>query len=544
MAAKPSLPPPGSDSRAQRTLGFGRVPGTPEEARAHLQARVQAFVGLFAAVWTLFFLAQLVVRWTADSRLMLNFERVDVSGIHLACATVLGTTFVLMRRNKFGLVALGRIEISATLLQAHALAVMILVGGLPRFRSELSAVLGLTNILAARAALVPSTSRETVIVGGLAIAPLPFATWFMYVSRDVPEGLPGAAALAAFTGTWCVFAIVVAVTIARVIYGLERTVKQATTLGQYTLEEPLGEGAMGQVFRARHALLRRPTAIKLLPPEKSGADAIKRFEREVQLTSELSHPNIVAIYDYGQTPEGIFYYAMEYLEGTDLDRLVKKQGPLPPLRVQQILRQVADALTEAHAIKLIHRDIKPANIVLVKRRRQRDFVKVLDFGLVKELRPDAHAPSLSNVANLVGTPLYVSPESITDPTKVDHRSDLYALGAVGYFLLTGAPWMKGKNLVEICAAHLYETPEPPSKRLGKPVPASLEALVLKCLAKDPAKRPQSAAEIMDALDAAIDVQPSSEDAHAQESAAEDDPPIDRPSMLTGTALRIDLQKRG
>lgn len=542
MTGKPSLGPPPSETRAHRTLGFGRVPGTPEEARAHLQERVRAFIGLFAAVWTLFFFAQLFVRWAADSRLMLNFERGDVSGIHLGCATILATTFLLMRRSKFSLIALGRVEILATLLQAYGLAAMIIVGGLPQFRSELSAVLGLTNILAARAALVPSNGRETVIVGGLALAPMPFATWFMYTSREVPEGLPGPIALALFTGTWCIFAVVVALTITRVIYGLERSVRQANTLGQYTLEDPLGEGSMGQVFRARHALLRRPTAIKLLPPEKSGADAIKRFEREVQLTSELSHPNIVAIYDYGQTPDGIFYYAMEYLEGTDLDRLVKKHGPLPAWRTHQIMRQVADALTEAHAIKLIHRDIKPANIVLVKRRHQKDVVKVLDFGLVKELRPDAHAPSLSNVANLVGTPLYVSPESITDPSKVDHRSDLYALGAVAYFLLTGAPWMKGKNLVEVCAAHLYETPEPPSKRLGKPVPASLEAIVLKCLAKDPAKRPQSAAEIIDALDAAADiVAPREGDVGDEEDDVEAEPM--RPSILAGTKLRIDLDNR-
>jgi serine/threonine-protein kinase len=526
-----TVPPPST------SLGLGRVSASPEEAEAYFRQRLRAFLGLFALVWWLFFLMQLGLRLFVDPRLMLNFERVDVTALHAGCATALSLGWVVLSRHPISFAVLGKLEVAATLLQIFCLCALIAIAGIPEFRSELSAVLGLTNLLAVRAALIPSSTRRTAIVGFVGSVPLPIATYWIYATRPSPETLAGPAALAVFAATWTIFSIVASVTISHVIYGLEQRVQAATTLGQYTLEEPIGEGSMGQVFRAKHALLRRPTAVKLLPPDKAGKDSIKRFEREVQLTSSLSHPNIVAIYDYGQTPDGVFYYAMEFLEGTDLEKLVKTLGPLPPGRVRHIVRQIADALAEAHAIQLIHRDIKPANVVLLNRGRQHDVVKVCDFGLVKDLRPDPAAPSASSVTALVGTPLYVSPESITDPKKVDARSDLYALGAVAYFLLTGTPWIKGKNLVEVCAAHLYETPEPPSKRLGKPVPESLERLVLRCLEKDPKKRPRDAAEIVDALDRATDIEPWTFDA------PEDEPPKSERLNL-GRSMKIDLTNRG
>jgi hypothetical protein len=275
---------------------------------------------------------------------------------------------------------------------------------------------------------------------------------------------------------------------------LQKAVLEAKHLGQYTLEEKLGAGGMGTVYRARHAMLRRATAVKLLDVDKMSAAAVVRFEREVQSTSALTHPNTVAIFDYGRTPEGIFYYAMEYLDGMNLDDLVERVGPLPEARVVFLLRQMCGALAEAHAAGLIHRDVKPANVFLTCRGGMHDFVKVLDFGLVKAL--DGKEAQLTSANAVTGTPLYLSPEGVNHPDQVDARSDVYAIGALGYFLLTGTPVFSGASVVEICMKHVNAAPEPPSARLGKPIHPALEALILRCLAKAPSDRPADAGVLL------------------------------------------------
>jgi tRNA A-37 threonylcarbamoyl transferase component Bud32 len=272
----------------------------------------------------------------------------------------------------------------------------------------------------------------------------------------------------------------------------------ARQLGQYALEEKIGAGGMGTVYKARHAMLRRPTAVKLLDLDKVSDLAVARFEREVQLTSTLTHPNTVAIFDYGRTPDGIFYYAMEYLEGMNLDDLVRRFGPLSEARLVYILSQVCDALAEAHALGLVHRDIKPANIFLTCRGGMHDFVKVLDFGLVKALDSNDTA-HLTSPNAIVGTPLYLAPEVVEHQDMVDARSDVYALGAVGYYLLTGTPVFTGKNVMETCMKHVKEPPEPPSVRRGKPVSPALEELLLRCLSKSMAERPADAVALRSAL---------------------------------------------
>jgi serine/threonine-protein kinase len=297
---------------------------------------------------------------------------------------------------------------------------------------------------------------------------------------------------------WCVALIVATAIVSRTIYGLHDEIRNVRRLGQYVLGDLVGEGGMGAVYRAEHALLRRPTAVKVLSPERAGRDSIARFEREVKLTARLTHPNTVAIYDYGRSRDGTFYYAMEFLDGLSLEELVKRFGPQTPGRVIHILMQAAGALAEAHSLGLIHRDVKPANVLFCERGGIPDTVKLVDFGLVKNLEAEV-GPELTHTNAITGTPLYLAPESITDPTGVDHRLDIYGLGGVAFFLLTGQPPFPGESVLEICGHHMHTPPTPPSHLTKAPVPPDLEALVLRCLSKKPSDRPSTAEELQEAL---------------------------------------------
>ncbi|MBE0544770.1 MAG: serine/threonine protein kinase [Verrucomicrobia bacterium] len=273
---------------------------------------------------------------------------------------------------------------------------------------------------------------------------------------------------------------------------------KARQLGQYKLTEKIGAGGMGVVYKAHHALLRRETAIKLLLPDKADRDAIARFEQEVRLTCRLTHPNTIQVFDYGHTPDGIFYYAMEYLDGLNLHELVHRYGPQTQERVVHILRQICESLTEAHGVGLIHRDIKPANVFLCDRGGVPDIVKVLDFGLVKQINIQANQPIMLEIPGtdgLVGTPNFIAPEAIKDCNQADVRSDLYSLGALGYFLLTGREVFDGDIIAELCRKHLQEIPVAPGARTGKEFDPRLESLLMRCLEKDPTARPQTAREL-------------------------------------------------
>ena len=325
---------------------------------------------------------------------------------------------------------------------------------------------------------------------------------------DFRENLDGPRDTAiAIAGLALVIALLVGRRLSRAVDAeIEVAADRARRLGQYTLEGRIGEGGMGAVYRARHAMLRRPTAIKLLRADQAGsAQALRRFESEVQQSALLTHPNTIRIYDYGRTPDNVFYYAMELLDGVTLEDVVAATGPMEPARVIHILRQVCGSLQEAHTAGLVHRDVKPANLMLCRQGGAPDFVKVLDFGLVKSLDGDSDDSAAAH--DIAGSPRYLAPESVTDPNGVDGRADLYAVGAVGYFLLTGTPVVAGETMGELLTSLLQTVPERPSERTGTALPKDLEDVLLACLEKSPDDRPPTAADLatrLEACDAADD----------------------------------------
>ena len=305
---------------------------------------------------------------------------------------------------------------------------------------------------------------------------------------------------------WTLYGMLVIASIAIFIFTIlvararreaQKAVVEAQQLGQYTLEAKLGEGAMGVVYKGHHAMMRRPTAIKMLNLDNVNDASISRFEREVKITCQLTHPNTIAIYDYGRTPEGVFYYAMEYIEGVDLQTLVATYGPQSQNRVIHILLQICGSLFEAHTQGLVHRDIKPANIMLCQRGCESDVVKVLDFGLVKTIDENEDG---NRGGGLSGTPLYMSPEAIQSPMTIDARSDIYAVGAVGYFLLTGQCVFQADDVGQLCQKQIDESPVSPSARCNNPISQQLEYAILACLEKSRAKRPQTARDLAKLLE--------------------------------------------
>ena len=276
--------------------------------------------------------------------------------------------------------------------------------------------------------------------------------------------------------------------------------------GPYRIVRQIGEGALSNVYLARHRMLKRPAAVKALKPQTTSDEWIARFQREVQLASQLGHPNTIAIYDYGVAPGGEFWYAMEYLEGLSLADLVDRYGPVPPARAAWILRQACASLWEAHAHGLVHRDIKPQNIMLCDIHGERDVVKVLDFGLVKQTSGEA-TRDLTSTLRILGTPLYMSPERIRHPGDADARADIYALGAVGFFLLTGRRLFETETEHDLIYQVLHTVPPLASERSSFSVPVEFDALIGRCLEKDPDRRPQSMAEVTSALDAVLVYQP-------------------------------------
>jgi hypothetical protein len=283
-----------------------------------------------------------------------------------------------------------------------------------------------------------------------------------------------------------------------VLNGLRQEVHEAKRYGQYELVRKLGSGGMGEVFLAEHVLMKRPCALKLIHSAAAGESrAVARFEREVRTTASLTHPHTIEIYDYGHTDGGTFYYVMEYLPGLGLDQLLAEHGPLPPGRAIYLLQQVCSALAEAHSAGLIHRDLKPGNLFVSERGGLCDFVKVLDFGLVKQVQePSAARLTADHVVS--GTPHYMAPEQALGSQKLDARSDLYALGAIAYHMLCGKPPFSGDNPIAVMIAHAHETPSPLSSHQVN-IPDDLQQVVMRALSKSPADRFANATELEQAL---------------------------------------------
>ncbi|HEU5310496.1 MAG TPA: serine/threonine-protein kinase [Candidatus Eisenbacteria bacterium] len=302
----------------------------------------------------------------------------------------------------------------------------------------------------------------------------------------------------------------IAIVGSRVVYGLQRQLSDARQLGSYRLEQRLGEGGMGEVWKAKHRLLARPAAIKLIrtdaiggPDPRAAQTALARFEREAQATSMLASPHTIEIYDFGVTENGSFYYVMELLDGMDFRRLVERHGAIPPARAVYLLTQVCHSLADAHASGLIHRDIKPANIFTCRRGRDEDFVKVLDFGLVKETARPKDV-QLTAEGTTTGTPAFMAPEAVYGADRIEARSDLYAVGCIAYWLVTGKLVFEGDTPIRMLLGHLNDPPPRPSTRTSQEIPPRFEQVIMDCLEKDPARRPESAEALAHRLEESID----------------------------------------
>ncbi len=478
---------------------LGTVTGDPGALRL-VQTRVAMYAAILGGL-SLFFYVFIGAALALDPRVTLGEAVLGPGRLeHLAgTSCALGTALVTWRLRTPSIGVLGVVDALAIVAPCLAWAAMILAFG--TIPGAPSGWLAVSLAVIGRAITVPSTAPRTAWISAAALIPQPIVAQLL-VSRaqtprvDMQLSSPSSPWMMQFvieSVLWSCAAAGIATYASRVIYGLREQVREARRLGQYILIRKLGEGGMGEVFLARHALLRRPTAIKLIRRGSGGKDRIARFEREVQRTSELTHPNTVHVYDYGHTADGVFYYAMEYLEGVDLQKLVEREGPLPVGRVLALLDQACASLAEAHDKGLVHRDVKPANLILCRRGGAGDTLKVVDFGLVKEGARAGKAAATQG-DRVLGTPHYIAPEAISAPEEVDARSDLYGLGAVAYFLLTGHEVFPGTSVVTVMKQHLYDVAPSVGSR-GRALDGDVEAIIASCLAKSPADRPRSALEL-------------------------------------------------
>jgi len=451
---------------------------------AFLQERLRVLAGVIGLAIAAFYALRMGSAWLAHRAL----EPASPENlVHLASVVGLAAIYAAVRGGPRSRRTLQAIDVGGFSLGSAACVALFAL----RYDQPSAPVVSATLkiMIIARAVLVPSTARVTLLVS------LPGALGVLAVLAAHGGGVVVLWNAAVFA-----FAIAVAVVASHVTHTLRRQVREARRMGAYRLGERIGAGAMGEVYRASHEMLRRPAAIKLLRPEVMGQEALARFEREVQLTATLTHPNTVMVYDYGRTPDGVFYYAMEHLDGADLSRVLEAGGPLPAARAIHVLIQACDALEEAHALGLVHRDIKPRNIILCTRGGRRDVVKIVDFGLVKDLAE--RDPALTRGDASPGTPLTMAPEVLFGEPATP-QSDLYSLAVVGYNLVTNAQLYDFRNGMEFFGL-VFSTPPIPPRERNPAVPEDLERVLLHGLARSAGDRPEGVAGFREELSACRD----------------------------------------
>jgi eukaryotic-like serine/threonine-protein kinase len=476
--------------------GGGRSTGRlPAELLTEQVQRLAVFSGVAGACWGFGLFMDVVVLPIFMQPAQRNWRAIALEIIATVAAAAM---YPYLRKSPAQPEAKTRVGLAFMLLNA---ALIALLNAWANPVTELKDMhLSWVAILILVYSMIAPTHPRTMLyasLGAAAADPLAFAAASLL-------GQPTPPPVAVFVMVWPNFACaLIAMLPSQVLQRIGRRLHEAQEMGSYQLLELLGTGGMGEVWRAQHRLLARTAAIKLVRPEVLGARteadarlALRRFEREAQATAQLSSPHTIQLFDFGQTEEGTFYYVMELLIGRDLESLVREFGPVPANRAIYLLRQVCHSLADAHARGLVHRDIKPANIYVCRMGLEYDFVKVLDFGLVKFKERSRDPDTLMTLDHTTtGTPAYMAPETIIGDEAVDRRADVYALGCVAYFLLTGRLVFEGDTAMKVLMQHLHADPVPPSQRTEMPIPRELDDLVMACLQKDPARRPQDAGQL-------------------------------------------------
>ncbi|HEY7190563.1 MAG TPA: serine/threonine-protein kinase [Vicinamibacterales bacterium] len=483
----------------QVTRGSGSGPATtrlPTEMLSEQVRRLVVFSTVAVVLWTFALLVEAVILptlWTGYQR---NWRAVIIEvfgtiGSGVMCYYMRRSGSNVEQKNNAG----------PAMMLIHAIGIAVFnAWAYPPDGTDMIRVSWIALLILIYAIIAPTSPRRmlTASLVAASLDPIAFALVGMFGGRVQDP-------VYVFVITWPSFACAfIAIVPARVQQQLGRQLHEAQLLGSYHLIERLGTGGMGEVWRAEHRLLARDAAIKLVRPEVLGVKTaneaqviLRRFEREAQATAALSSPHTIQVFDFGITGEGTFYYVMELLAGRDLESLVREFGPLPPNRVMHLLRQICHSLGDAHARGLVHRDIKPANIYVCRMGLDYDFTKVLDFGLVKIKERARDGDSLMTLEQTTtGTPAYMAPEAIVGSGEVDRRADVYALGCVVYFLLTGELVFQADTSMKMLLQHVQAEPTPPSERSELPIPRELDDLVMACLKKDPNQRPADARAIV------------------------------------------------
>ncbi len=496
-------PPVSTPAGLQRSRGRSR--NLPDDLLREASLRLGVMSLLFAVLWVVGVVAGHLAEHAIhpESQRWLQFDIGD--GIAVATVIVSLALFVYTRDGEREPRFVLDLGLGYMVFTAFALGLVFHLGGVSTNSTILPQISWVGAVVLMFAAILPTTPKKMLIAGFIAASMNPIG---MLISKARGEWDFGPSSRVLLMHYPDYILVGAAVVIAHVVTKLGQQVSKAREMGSYKLGELLGRGGMGEVYKATHRMLARPAAIKLIRTEMLGAVdeeaaklAITRFRREAEAAANLRSSHTVELYDFGVTEDGTLYLVMEFLDGMDLETLVRETGPLPAGRVIHILRQVCDSLEEAHARGLVHRDIKPANIHLGLVGLRHDFVKVLDFGLVKEVTTVSVEHSLATIPGqmALGTPAYMAPEMALGEA-VDGRADIYALGCVAYYLLTGQLVFESDKAFQMIAKHLQTPPIPPSQRTARPVSPDLERLIMQCLAKSPADRPQSAARLREGLE--------------------------------------------